>query len=126
MDKKENIVIEYLNAQSLLCHIDEIRFLVEERNVDILCVSETWLHETDIDLSVNINNFHIYRCDKGRGGGTCIYVRNNLLVNILEFEINNDDVEVEDIWLTIQYRKFPSFVVGCIYRHPHALVTSFN
>ncbi len=35
--------IEHINAQSLQANFDEVKFIVTERNIDILCVSETWL-----------------------------------------------------------------------------------
>ena len=33
---------------------------------------------------------------------------------------------IEDLWLSIQCRKLPSFIIGCVYRHPHAPVSSFS
>ena len=33
---------------------------------------------------------------------------------------------VEDVWVTVQCRKLPAIIVGCVYRHPKALVTSFH
>lgn len=69
------IRIEHINAQSLLGHFEEIELLIKERNIDILCISETWLHQEISSSFISIPNFHIYRCDAGRGGGVCIYVR---------------------------------------------------
>lgn len=40
-----------------------------ERYLDILCISETWLH---LDMSndfTNITNVNVNRCDAGHGGG---------------------------------------------------------
>ena len=72
-----------------------------------------------------IDGFDLFRRDLGPGGGTCIYVRNDLETTRLE--LNVPPVEgIEDLWLKIQYRKFPSIIVGAMYRHPHALVSSFD
>ena len=46
----------------------------------------------------------------------------------------NDDIDagvdktegIEDLWVQVQHKKFPSFIVGCVYRHPKALATSFQ
>ncbi|MEL6987305.1 MAG: endonuclease/exonuclease/phosphatase family protein, partial [Bacteroidota bacterium] len=127
MGNKNTIVIEHINAQSLLCHFDEIKLLIKEREIDVLCISETWLDESINDSVVNIQDFNIYRNDKGRGGGTCIYVRDDLLVNRIIFDVDNrSDVDIEDVWLSLQYKKFKSFIVGSIYRHPHAKIGSFD
>ena len=33
---------------------------------------------------------------------------------------------MEDVWIKVQCRKLPSFIVGCIYRHPKAPKESFT
>ena len=61
------------------------------------------------------------------GGGACIYVRDDLEVKIFNTDVHReDDLDIEDIWITVQCRKLPSFIVGCIYRHPKAPAHSFN
>ena len=119
------IRIEHINAQSLLGHFDEIELLIKERNIDILCISETWLHQEISSSFISIPNFHIYRCDAGRGGGVCIYVRDTLKSNKISSTAVNDTA-VEDIWVTVQSNMHPSILVGTIYRHPHATAESFE
>ena len=108
-----------------MAHIDEIRLLVKERNTDVLCVSETWLIPNILDEYVNIPDYVIYRCDKGRGGGVCIYVKNNLTVTPVNTTIDKPE-GVEDLWVTVQCRKLPAFIIGCLYRHPHSSMDTFN
>ena len=55
-----------------------------------------------------------------------IYVRNNLKVSVVKTPDFERPQQLEDIWLTIQNKKFPSFILGCVYRHPHALGNSFD
>ena len=93
--------------------------------MDILCISETWLLPEIQSKLINIPGYSVYRCDKGRGGGVCIYVRTIFNVTVLSTNLEKVPF-VEDIWLVIQSHKFPSFIVGCIYRHPHASQNSFN
>ncbi len=59
------------------------------------------------------------------GGGTCIYVKNVFKVTPLEISIDKP-VGVEDVWLTVQSRKLPSIVIGCLYRHPKAPVETYD
>ena len=123
--KPSLITIEHINAQSLLSHKNEIEMLITSRNIDILCISETWLLPNLDDSFLHVQNFIIFRRDQGRGGGVCIYVRSDL--HTREITTNNPaNIEVEDVWIVVQHHKLPSFIVGAIYRHPHALNVSFD
>ena len=93
--------------------------------MDILCVSETWLLPTMQSRLINISGYSVYRCDGGRGGGVCIYVKTIFNVTVLSTNLEKSPL-VEDIWLVIQSHKFPSFIIGCVDRHPHAPINSFN
>ncbi len=94
-----------------------------ERDVDVLCVCETWLNDNIPNEYVNIADYCIYRCDGGRGGGggTCIYVKKELTTNIISFEIIKH-VAIEDIYLSIQqyHKLLPAITVACVYRRPKA------
>lgn len=123
--KGNSLTIEHINAQSLLGSIDEIRLLVEERNTDVLCVSESWLTPNSPDDFIKIPGYKIFRCDGGRGGGVCIYVKDVLMTNVINLDVPRQE-GVEDVWVIVQCRKLPSFIIGCVYRHPKAPITSFN
>ncbi len=79
------MTIEHVNAQSLLGNMDVIRLLVEERNTDVLCVSESWLAPNSTDDFVKLPGYKIFRRDGGRGGGVCIYVKDILTTNVINF-----------------------------------------
>ena len=99
--------------------------MMQAVNIDILCVSETWIHPELEDRFISIPGYKLFRNDTGRGGGACMYVSQDFTVskiNTIAPKVPN----VEDLWLCVQCRKFPSFVVGTIYRHPHAHVNSFD
>ena len=116
-----------MNAQSLLGRINEISLLMESRSVDILCIVETWLEPGILDKFINIDGFNVFRQDGGRGGGACIYVRDDLNVKLLNVDVHREvDLDIEDVWITVQCRKLPSFIIGCIYRHPKAPFRSFD
>ena len=94
-------------------------------DIDILCISETWLLPLTHDRFIDIPGYSVYRCDAGAGGGVCVYVKNEFKINALTVPFERPD-NVEDVWMTIQYKNFPSFVLGCVYRHPHTLNKSFT
>ena len=115
-----------MNAQSLLGNFIEIEYMLRSRNIDILCISESWLlPELDSSLA-EIHGYFLHRCDGGRGGGVCIYVRETLKVTVLTTQEIVRPLHIEDIWIVVQYKKFPSFIIGCVYRHPHATIDSFD
>ena len=61
----------------------------------------------------------------GNGGGSCIFIRDNFNVKSISFNI--DRVEgVDDVWIQVQHKEFPSFIVGCVYRYPGAKAPSFS
>lgn len=122
---KDYITIEHVNAQSILGNKVELELLVKERNPDVLCVSETWLLPEILDTFVNLNGYSIYRCDSGRGGGVCLFVKNIFTVTPFLMNVARP-AGVEDVWVTIQCRKLPSIVIGCLYRHPKALTTTYD
>ena len=75
------VAIACLNVNSLLAHIDQLRFFHSIHKIDILTVNEAKL-----DSSISSNEIHISSCDvvrrdrchNGRhGGGVCIFIKNN-------------------------------------------------
>ena len=105
--------------------LDEVKLLVKDRNIDVLCVSETWLNENTPDAYINIPGYTIFRCDNGRGAGVCIYVCNSLTSSIIVFNVPRQ-AGVEDVWVQMQCRKLPAIIIGCVHRHPKALAASFE
>ena len=122
---KLNLTIEHINSQSLLCNFNEVKLLIRSRDVDILCVSETWLNANVLDTYIDIPGFKVFRNDGGKGGGTCIYV--NDILKVTKVTSRTQPCEgVEDLWLSIQHRMLPSILLGSVYRHPKASVKSFD
>ena len=109
----------------MLACFDEIKMLIVDRDIDILCISETWLDSNVPDDFVNIEGYNLFRCDGGRGGGACMYVRNDL--RSVRMEIHLPPCEgIEDVWVKVQLRKLPTIIIGAMYRHPHALINAYD
>ncbi len=115
----------HINARSLLANFLEVKLLVSDTNVDVLCVSETWLLPHTPDSFVHLPGYRVFRCDKGHGGGTCVYVKDTLSFKEITCDVARPQ-GVEDVWLSIQCRKLPSVIVGSIYRHPKAPQETFD
>ena len=95
------------------------------RDVDILCLTKTWLTSNIPDSFINFPGYNIFRCDKGRGGGCCFYIKSSLPANLRNLNVPRID-GIEEVWLSIQSRKLPSVIIGCMYRHPHASNDTFD
>ncbi len=106
-------------------NIDEMALVIKERNIDILCISETWLFPHTPDAFVNLPNFNMFRCDSGRGGGVRIYVKDILHANVIDSMVPRQ-TSIEDIWITVECRKLPAIVIGCMYQYPKAPVVTFS
>ena len=65
-----------LNIASLPKHLDEIRFLLHDKKLDILTLNETRLDSSISNNLVSIEGYDILRSDgKRNGGGVCMYIR---------------------------------------------------
>ena len=121
----QKLKIAHINSRSLLSCFDEVKLLMLDNEIDILCISETWLESSMPDRLINIDGFTLFRNDGGRGGGTCIYVRSNLKGT--KVKISHPTCEgIQDVWVKVQLDKLPSIIVGAMYRHPHATSDSFD
>lgn len=66
-----------LNINQLTTHIDELRILLANNDIDIVSINETKLNESIRDHDVHIPGYEIIRRDRLTkcGGGVCFYVK---------------------------------------------------
>ncbi|XP_055628243.1 uncharacterized protein LOC129769796 [Toxorhynchites rutilus septentrionalis] len=118
---KNKLSVCCVNCQSIcaraLCKIEELRLIVKISNVDILCVSETWLNENIDNSIISIDGYNIVRHDRVGllGGGVLIYIKNGITCNLImksnnQFRVTNTEfitievlLENEKILLTALY-----------------------
>ncbi len=114
-----------MNVRSFTNKIDEIKAVMQSENIDILCITETWLHTDTANSHLQIDNYKIFRNDRSsRGGGTCIYVRDEYTAE--QIYQNESHEDVQDVWLKIQIGKTKSVIIGALYRHPKGSANSFD
>ena len=100
LSKVKGLKIGHLNVRSLHGMIDEIHFLIFKINLDILCLTETWLHDMIDDSVVKNDGYHLIRRDRNyntRGGGVCIYVRNTIVFSRKKYNLLS--ISVEATWI---------------------------
>ena len=121
----DHIVIKHINAQSLIPKLDKIKLLIENEDLDILCVSETWLQPNILDALISIKNYNIFRNDNplnSRGSEACIYVKNIFTrkkYENIEITDGGPSKGFDDVWVSIQASKFKYIIVGAVHKHPN-------
>lgn len=91
---EQDIKCYYTNAQSLLNKKGELQALVEEKDIKIVGITETWGTSDRGDAEYQLDNFVLYRKDKTqrRGGGVMLFIHESLVstpaveLNQMEFE----------------------------------------
>lgn len=96
----KGLKIANLNCLSIIKHIEEIRCMVINANLDIMTLSETHLCEKIDDGEICIPGYTIIRRDRNRfGGGVAMYPKDDLIcIRKYElFEDNNLELIVTEI-----------------------------
>ena len=118
--KQSKLKCVCMNARSVVNKIKELKLLVEEENVDVVAITETWLNETITDEEMNISGFVLFRRDrndpiKRRGGGVAMYVKNELNP-VYNCELSEDSFS-ESLWCNIICEN-ENTLLGVCYRAP--------
>ena len=76
---KSNLTIAHLNVRSLYPKVDMMNDLLSRNDIDIMCITESWLNEKLSNTNISIPGYQIFRRDRdSKGGGVLLYVRDNL------------------------------------------------
>ena len=82
----------YLNIDSLLPKIDELRHMARLSNVAVIGISESKLDKSVTNSEILIDNYDLLRCDRNRNGnGVACYIRNEL--NYTKKNLFPNDIE---------------------------------
>ena len=85
---KNSMICIFTNLRSIMNanKRGEMGLMLQERNVDIFGITESWTHEGIDDKELEFRGYHLYRRDrrggtKKRGGRVLLYVRKSFPVN---------------------------------------------
>ena len=101
---------------------EELEMEVRRREIDIIGITESWMHDGIEDREVNMEGFTLFRRDRGRGdkkrgGGVLLYVSNDLdAVRVGECTVRKS----ETLWVKIKDLGGDYINVGVCYRSPTA------
>ena len=106
-----------INAQSIRNKVDLLRVMIASEKLDIVGITETWIHEETRDFvgEYEIPGYKLFKKDRvgKEGGGVLFYVRESLNPIELRIESNN---EVIGVSLNNLRKNMHIFLV---YRPPH-------
>ena len=87
------------NTRSLLPKVDELKIILDQYDVSMAFITETWLNEKIDDAAVCIGGYSIARCDRidKLGGGVCAFIKSDIPFKILT-EFN--DINFETLWIS--------------------------
>ena len=110
-----------LNINSLLAHLDDLKFFALNSKIDVLAINETKIDSSVNDNEIHLPGFEVVRKDRsvnGRsGGGVCMYLRNNI-----NYQIRDDlcDDQLECVVIEIIRPHSRPFFVSTWYRPPNS------
>lgn len=123
VDKHNWINMCHINACSIFPKIAYLRQVVKNTNLNVICISETWLNKTHTNQMVNIPGFNLVRhdrsrSDRARGGGVAIYIKLDLGFSIKYKSVTGCPLEFLFVEVNTSNN---SLLVGCVYNPPDAL-----
>ena len=101
--------------------------------LDVLCISETWLHKRIADEQIVCKGYNLIRLDRERnnaairGGGLCIFIKEQYsFVECVETcsNMSNSDIELQTIQIKLKFTR-PIFIAN-LYRPPNGNVEVFS
>lgn len=112
------------NVQSIANKIDDFHTVIQSNNIDIACLTESWLNKSVPVEATKFEGYTTYRRDRqdGRqGGGVMRVIKECISTTRLH---NLETPDVESLWLLVKMTKMPRKIshiaVGIIYHPPTA------
>ena len=87
--------------------------MISENNIDICCVTESWLDPDIPSEAVDIDNYVIHRSDRNdgrQGGGVAAYVRSYLPCVRVTDTTEAQSQTLETLWLLFRSKRMPRTV----------------
>ena len=109
--------IGHLNVRSLTAHLDEVNLLLLREQLDVLCLSETWLTEAVESSVLLFPGYAITRLDrKARKTGGGVAVLHRCTLRVEQLRVPAEGSTLEALWLRVIDRT--AVIVGTMYRPP--------
>jgi len=105
-----------LNARSVCNKVDELQIFLYDQNVDVCCVTETWLTCDVPNTLFCPKGYTVFRHDRSTpGGGVAIFVKTVIRSAVVDIPVEFNHIEIVCVDLTLSC--FTCRLI-CIYRKP--------
>ena len=116
------------NTRSLAPKIDELASVCSVDSADIVCITESWLHENIPDSAEQLEDYVLFRNDRpSHAGGVAAYVRCTIPSRLPVLELN--DSVSETLWIRLRPRRLPrsiSMILLAVIYHPPRATANYN
>ncbi|CAB4038401.1 Hypothetical predicted protein, partial [Paramuricea clavata] len=94
------------NVRSIINKIDELQLVAQINQVEVICITESWLNTSVVDSMISLSNFIQFRNDRtySCGGGVSIYIKEEIYCRRLE---HFEDSAIESLWLLLRPKRLP-------------------
>ena len=121
--------IAHINIQSLRNKIDQLNIFLHDNNIDVLCVTESWLTSDIEDNVITIPGYNVCRQDRENldreHGGIVNYIKEG--INYSEkSDVLNTSNDIEVVLIEIALPNTRPFLLSTVYRIPDATVDYLN
>lgn len=117
--KAGQINLLHQNICSIRNKKQNLESILNQNSIDICCISEHWLDSNEM-LLCQLQNYYLaaeYSRKKFRGGGTCIYVKNDIVCKKIDIANMCQDKLLEACCITVSSLELCIIV---LYRSPNA------
>ena len=122
--KLRGLKIASLNINSLLRHVDELRLILSDSEIDVFAINESKIDNSVKDSEISIPGYNMIRKDRNRfGGGVVVYIRETYSFNERK-DLNSDDLEM--ICIEICKPRSRPFLISVWYRPPNPEMKLFD
>lgn len=122
IQNEDKLSIFHCNARSLRKNFNSLVGHISQHvpGFDVIAVSETWLQNNETIVMHGYNLLSLPRDAHTRGGGVALFVKENIVFQVLSPASVSDDV-IEALFVKLDC----GVIVGVVYRPPGLLVKSF-
>lgn len=120
----------HLNVRSAKNKIEELTILANQYKIDVLTLSETWLHNSIQDVCITIDGYEQHRLDRKvrnkKGGGLLIYVNefyNSDHNKYSHLNLSNANIELQFVEVTRP--NYKTSIIANVYRPPNGNQQAF-
>ena len=114
-------------SSEVISNLNAFQNFVYREELDIICVTETWLNDTVSDSELLPYNYSIFRKDRNdhrHGGGVLIGLKSTSFKDISVLPGEFDNLELISLLCTTHLDQ--KFVLCCCYRPPNSDITWFG